>query len=59
MLVLMWDLRFKSLQLIQDYVGLDMAMHIVAMYDWELLMPFLLIIFQHTLIEIWHFATNF
>jgi hypothetical protein len=46
MLVVMLDSRFKSLQLIQDYVGLDMAMHIVATYDWELLMPFLLIIFN-------------
>jgi hypothetical protein len=35
----MLDPWYKSLQIIQDYVGLEVAMQIVTKYDHEILMP--------------------
>jgi hypothetical protein len=44
MLVLMLDPCFKKLQLIQNYVTLEMVMEIVVEYDRTILMPLLLIV---------------
>jgi len=37
---------FKNLQLIRDYVGLELAMQVVVNYDRKILMPFLLTIYH-------------
>jgi hypothetical protein len=41
MLIFMSDPHFKNLQLIQDYVGLEVAVTIVVKYDHTILMSFL------------------
>jgi CO/xanthine dehydrogenase Mo-binding subunit len=46
MLVLMFDMCFKNLQFIKDYVGLELAMQVVVDYDQEILMPLLLIVYH-------------
>jgi len=46
MLVLILDLRFMNLGFIRDYVDLELAMHVVTNYDWEILMPLLLIVYR-------------
>jgi hypothetical protein len=46
MTVFMLDTCFKNLQLIKDYVGLELAMQVVVDYDQEILMPFLLAIYH-------------
>jgi hypothetical protein len=33
------------LELIRDYVDLELAMQVAVNYDWEILMPFLLIVY--------------
>jgi hypothetical protein len=40
--ILILDPHFKNVQLIQDYVGLEVAMAILAKYDHTILMPLLL-----------------
>jgi hypothetical protein len=45
-LVLMLDPWFKNLQLVRNYMGFDMAMHIVVVYDRGMLMPFLFIVYN-------------
>jgi hypothetical protein len=37
---------FKTLQPIQDYVGLEMVVQIMIEYDCEILMPILLIVYN-------------
>ncbi len=46
MLVLMLTPCFKTLQPIQDYVGLEMVVQIMIEYDCEILMPILLIVYN-------------
>jgi hypothetical protein len=46
MMVLMFDLCFKNLQFIRDYVGLELAMQVATNYDQEILMPLLLIVYH-------------
>jgi hypothetical protein len=55
MLVFMLDLRFKNLQLIQHYVGLELAMQVAIEYDLEVMMPLLLLVCKSRLqtILIW------
>jgi hypothetical protein len=55
MLVFMLDLRFKNLQLIQHYVGLELAMQVAIEYDLEVMMPLLLLVYKSRLqtILIW------
>ncbi len=47
MLVLMLDPCFKNLQLIQNYVGLEVVMEIVVEYDRTILMPLLLTVYNN------------
>jgi hypothetical protein len=42
----MLDLHFKNLQLIRDYVGLELAIQVVVNFDREILMPLLLTIYH-------------
>jgi hypothetical protein len=42
---IMFDPSFKNLQLIRDYIGLELAMQVVK-YDQEVLMPLLLIVYK-------------
>jgi hypothetical protein len=44
MLVIIFDLHFKNLQLIGVYVGLELAMQVATNYDRKILMPPLLIV---------------
>jgi hypothetical protein len=46
MLVFMLTPCFKTLQPIQDYVGLEMVVQIMIEYDCEILMPILLIVYN-------------
>jgi phosphate starvation-inducible membrane PsiE len=46
MLVLMVDLWFKNLQLIIYFMGLETITQIVTMYDHEVSMPLLMIIYN-------------
>jgi hypothetical protein len=43
-LILMFDLHFKNLQFIGDYVGLELTMQVATKYDQEVLTPLLLTI---------------
>jgi hypothetical protein len=47
MLVLKLDSWFKNLQLIHDFVGLDLAMQVAAEYDHEIFILLLLIIYNN------------
>jgi hypothetical protein len=38
--------HFKNPQLIKDYVGLELAMQVAVDYDWKILIPLLLIVYQ-------------
>ncbi len=51
----MLDLCFKNLQLIQHYVGLELAMQVAIEYDLEFMMPLLLLVYKSRLktILIW------
>ncbi len=42
----MFDMCFKNLQFIRDYVGLKLAMHVIVDYDQKTLMPFVLIVYH-------------
>lgn len=46
MMVLMFDMCFKNLQFIRDYVGLELAMQVATNYDQEILRPLLLIVYH-------------
>ncbi len=46
MLILIFDLCFKNLELIRDYVNLELAMQVAANYDQKILMPLLLTIYH-------------
>jgi hypothetical protein len=46
MLVFMFDPCFKNLQLIKDYVDLELAMHVATNYDRKIIMPLLLTIYH-------------
>jgi len=46
MLVFTFDLCFKNLQFIRDYVGLELVMQVVVDYDQEILMPLLSIVYH-------------
>jgi hypothetical protein len=52
MFVLMLDLRFKNLQLVQHYVGLELAMQVVIEYDQGVMMPLLLLVYKSRLKQI-------
>ncbi len=43
----MLDLQFEILHLIYDFVGLELAMQIVAKYDHGILMPILLSVYNN------------
>jgi hypothetical protein len=47
MLVLMLDPCFKNLQLIRNYVELEVVMEIVVEYDRTILMPLLLTVYNN------------
>jgi len=47
MIVLTFDPLFKYFLLNQNYVGLELAMHVVAKYDHEIFMPLLLAIYNY------------
>jgi hypothetical protein len=55
MLVLMFDLCFKNLQLIRHYVVLELAMQVAIEYDQEVLKPLLLLVYKSRLktISVW------
>jgi len=46
-LVFMLHLGFKNLQFIQNYVGLDMSMHITTKYNHEFWMPLLMYVYNN------------
>jgi len=46
MLMLMVDLWFKNLQFLLYFMGLETITHIVTMYDHEVLMPLLMIVYN-------------
>jgi hypothetical protein len=42
----MVDLHFKNLQVIIDFVGLELVVEIVAQYDYDVLLSLLLIVYN-------------
>jgi hypothetical protein len=46
MLALMFDPRFKSLRVMENYVGHGACIHLVAKYDVNAVIPLLMIMFE-------------
>jgi hypothetical protein len=46
MLTLMLDPRFKYLRVVENYVGHEACIRLVAEYDGNIIIPFLMIVFE-------------